>query len=319
MLEACPDTPLIRARGLPLGPPAPDRAQPGLTALHAGASYHRLAVIGEVADAYCRDAALAAEELAYRALLTAPAGGAPPRDAAARFYQVAVALDPGLAEAWFNQARLDQHRGEHAVALAGFGRALALPPHPRASAHAALHANAHFHKACILEGLGRDAEALAAYRAALALLDNFGVHHARIAHFLRHQGLIAEAIPQFEKLMAYGHRYFPEFTLPPLAPAASPAPASATLEVLYEASDGALVVAHAGSYVRVPAGAIPVTPERLAAIEKADAVVAASPLRRLRGFVERLAGGPRPPTLPRRADNMAALEPGMAQAADKPR
>ena len=95
------------------------------------------------------------------------------------------------------------------------------------------------------------ADALQAYQAALSGLASFGVHHARVARFFRRIGLVAEAIAEFRKCMAYSHRYFPEFMLPPLsaAPSAEPAPVTP----LYVTTAGDVVVFHEGQYLAVPA------------------------------------------------------------------
>jgi hypothetical protein len=72
-----------------------------------------------------------------------------------------------------------------------------------------------------------------------------------VARFFRRIGLVAEAIAEFRKCMAYSHRYFPEFMLPPLsaAPSAEPAPVTP----LYVTTAGDVVVFHEGQYLAVPA------------------------------------------------------------------
>ncbi len=304
-LAACPATALIRSLGLPEF----DTSQPALVALHAGAAYHRLAAITEVAETYCRSAQLAPEELAYLRLLKEPLCGTPPRDTALRFYRLAIAFDGQFAEAWFNAARIHQHLGESHAALDCFSRTISLRPHARAPGHAHLHANAHFHAACILEDLGQDTASLREYRAALAMLDNFGVHHARVARFLRRQGLIDEAIPQYEKLMEYGHRYFTEFTLPPLK-VEPRAEAPETLEILYETSDRAPVVFWAGAYYRLAPSLTPISGARLAKLEAAGKGSAETAVGGFRALLRRIGGATVAPQEIRKADNIADLEPG---------
>jgi len=310
-LAAHADDALLQALGLP----AHDASQPALTALHAGAAFHRLAMLAEVAGSYRAHARLAPDELPFLALIDRAAGRAAPRATAAAYYRLAATAEPQLAEAWYGLARLDEHRGAHDAALENFTRAAELPPHARSPGTAQLRANALYGRACALEMLGRDEEALAAYRAALRLLDNFGVHHRRIAAFLRRHGTIEEAVAAYEKLMAYGHRYFPEFTLPPLAPPPKPPAAPERLEALYVTSDGASVVFCDGAYFRVDPSLMPVT---------ADTVRrqgGAAPGGRVRSVLDRLmrAAGLAQPSQPkpsdgriRRADNMAAFEPGGA-------
>ena len=158
----------------------------------------------------------------------------------------------------------------------------ALAPSPSAY----LHANAHWERATLLEDVGRDADALQAYRAALSGLGSFGVHHVRVARFFRRMGLIAEAIAEFRKCMAYSHRYFPEFMLPPLSAAPGAEPAAVT--PIYETTTGDVVVFHEGQYLAVPAGLWKRSASEVTAIT-ADMAAAS-----------------------RRASNIAALEPAQA-------
>lgn len=292
--------------------PSHDPAQPALTALHAGAAFHRLAVLREVVESYRTQAHLPDTDLAFLAIIEAAAGGVPARQQAQRFYEIALAWDDQLAEAWYSIARLRQHEGRLEAALDGFSRAAGLPQHPRAPGHASLRANAVFGRAWMLENLGRDDEAVTAYKQAVVLLDNFGVHHRRIADFFRRHGLITEAIQSYEKLMVYGHRYFPEFTLPPLKAPLSPPPAAKQLEALYETSDGASIVFWQGAYYRIPRELMPM---ESAELERHTG--GASPPKGLVGIFHRLFRLPlsvskstfqRDPRI-RKADNMIALEP----------
>lgn len=252
-----------------LGYPTSDAAHPGLTALHAGAAFHRLALLHDVVEMYANEAQLPSAEPVYLDLLRRPMRGEPPRSTAKWFYRAALRVDERLAEAWFNLGRLLQDANDQHGALVAFNRAAELAPHPDALPHAHLHANAHWHAATILEDMGRDAEALVRYREAVARCDNFGVHHVRFAHFLRRCGLVAEAIENYQRLMTYSHRYFTEFVLPPLKPPPVVAPPVVALEVLYETSDGAPVVFWNNVYFCLPKSALPATTEKLAALSAA--------------------------------------------------
>jgi tetratricopeptide (TPR) repeat protein len=247
-----------------LGHPEADPAQPALTALHQGAAQHRLALILETVQAYRRSAALEEGDLACLPLLERAAGHAAPRATAEAHYRAAIAADPRLAEAWFGLGRLRQYAVDGPAAVEAFERALGLPPHPRAPGHALLHANAHWHLATLAEDAGRDEAALEHYRRAVAKCDNFGVHHVRYALCLRRCGRAREAIPHFERMMTYSHRYFTEFVLPPLQPPAAAAPPPATLDVLHETGDGALVVFWNNLYWALPRSMVPVTADQLA-------------------------------------------------------
>lgn len=293
--------------------PAYDATQPALTALHAGAAFHRLAVLHEVAESYRTQACLTDADLPFIAIIDAAARGMPARQQAQRFYKMALSWDNQLAEAWYGIARLRQHEGSLDAALDGFSRAAELPHHFRTPGHASLRANAFFGRACILEDLGRDDEALTAYRQALSLLDNFGVHHRRIADFFRRHGLTTEAIQSYEKLMAYGHRYFPEFTLPPLKAPPTLSPTPDTLETLLETSDGASIVFWQGAYYRIPRELVPMASAKLEQLTSS-----ASPPDGLIGIFHRLLGltpglskkSARQRDLGiRKADNMIVLEP----------
>ena len=255
-----PVAPLLLA----LGHPENDFGQPALASLHAGAAFHRLAMISEVVEAYRRDANLKTDEPAYLPLLLQPLAGEPPQTTAKRLYRTALRMDERFAEAWFNLARLLQAGGDVSGALVAFRRAAVLPPHPRAHANVQLHANAHWHMATLLEDAGRNDDALNHYREALARCDNFGVHHVRVANFMRRRGLLTEALTHYERLMAYSHRYFTEFVLPPLAPpSAALSTITPNIDALYETSDGFVVVFWDNTYHRLPKAALPLTPEML--------------------------------------------------------
>lgn len=270
------------------GYPGSDPAQPGLVALHAGAAYHRLATVMEVLRAYCDGAGLAVADLKYWEQLEGLLDGRSAWTSAAAQYRTAMDESPDLAEAWFNHARVLQAQAEPDAALTAFDRCVTLTPHPRAPAHALLHANAHWHAATLLEDAGRDDAAWHRYRLALERCDNFGVHHARLARFLRARGMIDESIAHFERLMTYSHRYFTEFVLPPLsvAPVAASVSDTDPIEVLYQTSRGESVVYRQGAYRRLPAtGAI-------ATGAYVDQLLAADPARAARApsFLARLFG-----------------------------
>lgn len=274
-----------------LGFSAPGVGAPALAALHAGAAHHRLAVIGDVMAAYWRDEP--AEMPSYmREIITAREAS---RVAARRYYREALRFNPDLAEGWFNLGRLLQDEGNGQSAFVAFNRCAALSPHPDASPHAHLQANAHWHAATILEDQGRDAEALERYRQAVALCDNFGVHHARFANLLRSAGHIDEAMEHYQRLMSYSHRYFTEFVLPPLA-SQPEVPQHEELDVIYETAEGSPVVFWNGQYFRVRCMDLPVTSGKLAGMPEADA----------QGFLDRLLRlASRPPT---RAVSISNLE-----------
>jgi tetratricopeptide (TPR) repeat protein len=287
---------LLRALGLP----EEGAGVPALHALHTGAAYHRLAVISDVVAAYARDAQ--AGELPYAGLLASTPDGQSPRDVARYHYREALRFNGHLAEAWFNLGRLLQDNDDRHGALVAFNTAASLAPHKDAQPHAALHANAHWHAATILETQGKNDEALARYRQAVALCDSFGVHHARFANLLRRTGHMDEAIVHYERLMTYSHRYFTEFVLPPLAAHAGGAAPAAAVEILYETSRGEPVVFWGNEYVRLPASqARPIAPETL------SSMLAPAPAGRVRRLLQRLTGPAK--TLPlQRAASIAALE-----------
>jgi tetratricopeptide (TPR) repeat protein len=257
-----------------LGYPNNDLGQTALAALHAGAAYHRLAMICEVVDAYASEAQLPADEPAYKSFLLSCIVGEPPMATAKRLYRTALRIDDQLAEVWFNLARLLQASGDINGALVAFTRAAALPPHTLAQANAQLHANAHWHMATLLEEAGCDEDALLHYNEALARCHNFGVHHVRVANFMRRRGLFSEAQAHYEQLMTYSHRYFTEYVLPPLAPTSqTTSDVTPNLDVLYETSDGFPVVFWNNAYYRLPKEILPVTAailEQMVKSESAD-------------------------------------------------
>jgi tetratricopeptide (TPR) repeat protein len=251
-VRAAHANPILRGLGAPDPVRIGQAKDAGLFMLHFASAHHRLAVILDVMRYYARQANL--EPTDYPALVSAETacGERSAHDIAEDAYRWAIALVPTLAEAHFALARLHQLQGKHDLALSGLATALEHPLHALASPSAFLHANAHWERATLLDDMGRDADALQAYRAALSGLASFGVHHVRVARFFRRVGLIAEAIAEFRKCMAYSHRYFAEFMLPPLsaAPATEPAPPTP----VYVTSAGDVVVFHEGQYLAVPAG-----------------------------------------------------------------
>jgi tetratricopeptide (TPR) repeat protein len=278
--------PILRGLGAPDPARISETTQAGLFMLHFASAHHRLAVILDVMRHYARQANLDPTDYPALASAEAACGERRARDIAEDAYRHAIALAPRLAEAHFALARLRQLQGKHELALSGFATTLEHPVHALASPSAFLHANAHWERATLLEDFGRDADALQAYRAALSGLASFGVHHVRVARFFRRMGLITEAIAEFQKCMAYSHRYFPEFMLPPLsaAPAAEPTPVTP----VHVTSTGDVVVFHEGQYLAVPASLWPRSAGELTAIT-ADMAAAS-----------------------RRASNIAVLEPAHA-------
>lgn len=250
-----------------LGHPAEEHGQPALCALHAGAAYHRLAVILETLEAYASHAVLPPGEPAGLLLAREAVGVGSARARAEGSYRRALELDERLAEAWFNLGRLLQHAGERDAGLAAFERVVELEPHARALPHAQLHANAHWHAATLLEDMGREEAAMNHYRAATAHGESFGVHHDRYAHFLRRCGRLEEAILQYERMMTYSHRYFTEFVLPPLKAPMQAAPAPEFLDVIYETTDGAAAVFWNSLYWRIPRDMLPVSATSLSGMQ----------------------------------------------------
>ena len=241
-----------------LGFPKPDTSQCALTFLHAGAAFHRLAVMLDPIQEYARSAQLPASEPSYLHLVERCLNGELPRSIALRFYRASLRVDAHLAESWFNLGRLLHDSNDLQGALVAYGRASALAPHPRAQSHAQLHASAHWYSAIAYEKLGCQDDALTSYRAALAKCDNFGVDHLRFAHFLRRLGLVREATEHYQKLMTYTHRYFTEFVLPSLY-IQDPSLHTSSLapEEVYQTSSGDKVLFWLGDYYRVRQTSIP--------------------------------------------------------------
>lgn len=227
----------------------------GLFALHLGATFHRRAIIVEVMQYYARRRGFSHADFPSLALVTETGSGGSSREYARSCYDFAVFASPELAEAHYNLARLDQAERTYESALTRFRKVLELEPHARATPHAHLHANAHWEMATVCECLGRDADALSAYKVALAGLTSFGVHHIRVAKFFRKMNSVADAISEFRKGMEYSHRYFPEFLLPSLS-SASPVPPP-RVQAVYETTRGETVVFWQGQYYALPAGAWP--------------------------------------------------------------
>jgi tetratricopeptide (TPR) repeat protein len=255
------EQPILRSFGAPLS----DlifrslREAPSLVVLHLAAAFHRLSIVLDVLNFYARRTQLPTADFPALTLLIGVLDGEDPNSTAIKLYRRAVDLAPDLAEAHYGLARLAQRTSELEVALSEFETVLRLRPHREAPPHAFLHANAHWERATILECQGRNEEALQAYRAALGGLDTFGVHHIRVARFLRRLGLLEEAAVHFRRCMTYTHRYFPEFNLPPLAPAESVN--SPSMDAIYETQRGDVVIFWQGQYVAVPPEHWPISQE----------------------------------------------------------
>ena len=259
-------------------PPIPidDGLEPGLIALHLAAAYHRIAVVLDVFNFYARNSASKGELRPFE-LVAASLGGRDARQIAADYYGEAIAIAPLLAEAYYGSARLHQAGGRSQEALDSFRRVVRLRPHPAAPAEAHLHANALWEQAQIFESLGDTAAALETYQGALARLDNFGVHHIRVANFLRRQELLAEATEHYRRCMRYSHRYFPEFLPPPLRPKRAEAAEDSATQVIHTLSSGEHVVFWEGAYFAVPGEYWPTSAQKLARLTKREVE---PPLRR---------------------------------------
>ncbi len=133
------------------------------------------------------------------------------------WHRRALALGPGNAVGWVNAAthRLDTGAFEEAVPL--FDRALALGAETPDGAQEAL---AHSNRGVARMALGRNAEAVEDFRAALALTP----HDAAIRSNLLFCLCFVEDAPLDEVFAE--HRRFEQFVTPPV-PAASPCPAAA--------------------------------------------------------------------------------------------
>lgn len=220
---------------------------PSLVALHLAATFYKIAIVLEVLQHYAFRAKLTIDEFPVLSLLINALKGERPRSQARALYANAAKLAPDLSEAHYGLARLDQAESNLESALGGFEKVLSLPPHAETPPHAFLHANARWERATILEGQGRDKEALLSYRAAIAELGIFGVHHIRFARFLRRLGRFDEAAAHYRYCMSYTHRYFPEFILPPLT--TPEILVTQPIDVIYNTQRGEPVIFWNGTYL----------------------------------------------------------------------
>lgn len=221
-----------------------------LFVLHLGVAIHRKAIITDVMHHYARLSGLDRQSYPPLSVLDPTEWDDTADSLAMQCYDSCVANDDSLAEAHYNRARLLQRLGDRHSALKAFQECLERSPHGRSSPHAHLHANAHWESATLHEAVGQPDEALKAYRAALAGLGQFGVHHVRVARFFRKQGLVDEAVAEFRKCMGYSHRYFPEFMPPALVDEEADAPTQN--ECIYETEQGECVVLWQGRYHALP-------------------------------------------------------------------
>ena len=109
--------------------------------------------------------------------------------------QRAVELSPGVAKCYRVRASLFLDRQELEAALADFDQALRLQPHS-----SMLRAEIHYERARVLDRLGRIAEAVSAYQAALELQPNM-----RKARWLQAQALMA--LGRYDKAMPVLNEY----------------------------------------------------------------------------------------------------------------
>lgn len=242
---------VLRAFGAP-GPELIQKClpkEPSLVALHLAATFYKIAVVLEVLEHYATSAKLGVEDFPVFSLVVNALQGRDARVQAKALYHRATEFAPNLAEAHYALARLSQAEPDPEAALAGFEKVLSLSPHSEAPAHAFLHANTRWERATIFEDQGRDDEALLSYRAALGELGTFGVHHIRFARFLRRLGRLEEAAVHYRHCMAYTHRYFPEFILPPLTtPDISVTP---PIDVICNTQHGEAIIFWNGAYLAI--------------------------------------------------------------------
>jgi tetratricopeptide (TPR) repeat protein len=140
-----------------------------------------------------------------------------PADAIERiawYYETAIALHPAFAEPHYNLATVCKRTGRTAEALRLYLRAAELAPHPHTAGNAFLTANAYWEAACLEDDAGRLEEAEQLFRQALRGHDNFGPEHRRFPRLLRRLGKLEEAADHDDRMMAYAHRYAPEFLEP---------------------------------------------------------------------------------------------------------
>jgi tetratricopeptide (TPR) repeat protein len=221
--------------------------EPALIALHLAATFHKIAIALEVLRHYSSAAGFAVEDFPVLTLLVTALDGKKARSQAVIMYKHAIDRAPKLAEAYYGRARLAQAASNLGAALGDFETVLRLTPHRDAPAHSMLCANAHWERATILEQQGHDEAALEGYRAAVAGLDTFGVHHIQLARFLRRLGHLEEAALHYRRCMTYSHRYFPEFILPSLGVSISSSPA--TVDVICKTGRGEPVIYWKGFYL----------------------------------------------------------------------
>ena len=241
--------------GTPTAEAAASVPEEALAWLHLAVAYLRASIIGDLGEYYCRQSHLDLADLGFGADLARLGGAIGARRQAAEHYSRAAALKPNLAEAHYGLGRVEQlglgRPVDREHALTAFDHCLQHPAHPATPPHAHLHANAHWESAWLLDQLGRTDAALAHYRQALSLLDTFGVHHIRVARFLRRLGLWDEAARHYVICAGYTHRYFPEFILPPLVPAPQ-ATGPAEPDEVFTTPGRDRVFFHGGKYVLVP-------------------------------------------------------------------
>ena len=230
----------------------------------AGVDRHRHLYLGEIIDDFTAAGTTADPRHAVRErkLLDTPA------DAVERvvwYYETAISLHPTFAEAHYNLATLHKRTGHLAEALRLFLRAAEFPPHPRTASNAFLTANAYWEAAVIEAENGHLDRAEQLFRQAVQRLDNFGPEHRRFAHLLRRLGKIEEAADHYDRMMAYAHRYAPEFLEPGYEPAERlPRRVDGTLLDPAEVTPVAAEVYYwSHLYVRVPAATAPLTIETL--------------------------------------------------------
>ena len=247
---------------LELGFPKFNSDWSAMTALHAGAACHRLAVISESVNNYLSQADMGKDELEYLQLLSIDKDFENARMFAERYYQDALNLDDSLAEAWFAIARIFHQDKRLTEALTAYKRTLILQPHPKAPTSAQLHANANWHMATIYEDIGNESLALVYYREAISKCNCFGVHHKRYAVLLRRLGYIEDAMNEFEKMMVYNHRYFTEFLLPPLYPIETQV-VNEYLDIIFETTTGHLVFFWDNLYWKLNKKSLPVSTSKL--------------------------------------------------------
>lgn len=167
--------------------------------------FTKIAYCADMADAFGEDFWDGRDAVDYMGILTAP-DDTDPREFAARCLNMILLFSPDDCYANYLLGTILRDQGSHEQAIKHFETATVLPGFAR---------QAWWQAAVLLDGLGRDDEAMEAYRHATS--DGHsprGIETSQYADCLRRNGHIADAMDMYDRALQYDYSFLKELLHP---------------------------------------------------------------------------------------------------------